>query len=308
MSTTTTERPDVAAYLAAVRAELADLRPEERDEILLDVEASIVDAAEETDAPIAARLGPPADFAAELRAAAGLGPAQERRTIPIRDLWMSSQLVTARRVARELAPIWWVARAYVVVWLVAWIVAPDQRSSVPAPAHLGSPRLVLFLLAAAVVASIAVGLSRRRSRAALRVGLAVNLVLAVAAVPAFGGLFDWLQVRPARNAVLQSTPTPGLAVDGVPIENVYVFTRSGRPVFDVLLYDHYGRPLAVRPGDVDPSRRVLRTKGGASIFNSFPIRHYEPGTRRVARPFRVPRIAWSPIVTPPLERRAPRSP
>jgi hypothetical protein len=57
----------------------------------------------------------------------------------------------------------------------------------------------------------------------------------------------------------------------------------------------------VRLGErtVDSSRRVLRTRGGP-IYNSFPIRYYEPGTRRVARPRLAPPVEWSPIVTPKL--------
>ncbi len=66
------EPHDVAAYLERVRTALADLPAEALDELLADVEASLHDAAAEGEAP-AARLGPPEDFARELRSAAGLG-------------------------------------------------------------------------------------------------------------------------------------------------------------------------------------------------------------------------------------------
>jgi hypothetical protein len=71
VSATTALPPDVDAYLAAVRAALTDLPAAERDDLVAEVEASLLDAASEG-GPIAARLGPPEEFAAELRSAAGL--------------------------------------------------------------------------------------------------------------------------------------------------------------------------------------------------------------------------------------------
>jgi len=62
-----------ARYLAGVRAELADLPPNELTEMLDDVGAHLSDLAAELgpDADLTARLGTPAAYAAELRAAAG---------------------------------------------------------------------------------------------------------------------------------------------------------------------------------------------------------------------------------------------
>ena len=120
--------PEVAMYLAAVRAALADLPPEERDDLLTDVRASLVEAAAESGGNIAARLGPPEEFAAELRAAAGLhAPAPVRRD-------RGRLIELARRIAadpqvRRLVPIWWVARAYVAVGAVA----PPRRARARRP-------------------------------------------------------------------------------------------------------------------------------------------------------------------------------
>src|SRR5918999_326800 len=121
MSTTTGPPPNVAEYLDALRAELADLAPEERDDLLSEVEPSLLEAAADDDEPIAARLGPAADFAADLRASAGLPPAP--RSAPprtglraaLRELAGHPAVIRAASVLRELAPIWWVARAYVAV-------------------------------------------------------------------------------------------------------------------------------------------------------------------------------------------------
>ena len=65
---------DVKAYLDAVRTRLDDLPAEERDDLLADVEPSLLDSAGESDVPVERRLGPPDSFADELRAAAGLPP------------------------------------------------------------------------------------------------------------------------------------------------------------------------------------------------------------------------------------------
>ena len=78
MTTTTGLPPELEAYLASVRATLADLAPEERDDLLGELQAALLEAAGEGDGPVAARLGPPEEFAAELRASAGLDPATHR--------------------------------------------------------------------------------------------------------------------------------------------------------------------------------------------------------------------------------------
>ena len=72
---TITLDPDVRAYLDAVRHHLADLPSEERDELVEDLEAHLLEVAAESDEPLASRLGPPDDYAAELRASAGYPPA-----------------------------------------------------------------------------------------------------------------------------------------------------------------------------------------------------------------------------------------
>ena len=118
MSMTTGLPPNVAEYLGALRTELADLAPEERDDLLSEVEPSLLEAAADDDEPIAARLGPAAAFAADLRASAGLPPAPHGEPAAPRGLRASvlelsrhPVVAGAASVLRELAPVWWVARA-----------------------------------------------------------------------------------------------------------------------------------------------------------------------------------------------------
>jgi hypothetical protein len=310
VSATTTERHDVEAYLVAVRDELADLRPEERDDLLAEVEASLHDSAEESDAPIAARLGPPADFAAELRAAAGLGSgsrvAISKRRL-LEDAWGSRHTAQLKRTLRDLAPIWWVVRAYVAVAALVWLTDSNQSITPPDIVRRGPGDAGLALLVLAVALSVGLGLWRSRPRGMAPFALALNLVLLALAAPTVGNLYDWLS-RPYFVVPAEETfGTAGLARDGIPIQNIYPFSRDGRLLLDVVLYDQDGAPLDVRPGagpSGDPDRRLLRTRSGVDLFNSFPIRYFDPGTRRVVRPGLAPSIAWSPIVTPPLERKA----
>jgi len=312
VSATTTDRPDVAAYLAAVRSELADLRADERDDLLAEVEASLLDAAEESDAPIAARLGPPADFAAELRSAAGLTTpttTPRPRRSRLVDAWRSPRAKSARRVLVELAPLWWVARACVVVAVLAWLLGASWSVSMPIVPRIGGAGLGLVVLLLAIVGSVALGLRERTGTGrAGRVGVALNVLLALAAVPAVVGLIDRVSEGPPTVYAFVETPTriPGLALDGAPIENVYPYSREGRLLLDVLLFDQQGRPINVRPASNDPERRVLRSNTGADLYNSFPIRYFESGTTSVAHPGASPAVRWSPIVTPQLQRKPER--
>ena len=304
------------AYLAAVRDELGDLAPNERDDLLAEVEASLLDAAEESEAPIAARLGPPADFAAELRAAAGLAADTAPEPPPKRDLlataWRSPRAASVKRVLVEVAPIWWVVRGYVVVALIAALGNPDWSVSAPFVPRIGiggpgDAQLGIVVLLGAVAASVALGVWQRRRGRAGTLSLALNVALAIAALPIGGDLVERFSNRPyAAEVFAESVSTPGLALDGVPVENVYPYSRDGRLMLDVLLYDQNGAPLNVRPGAADPDRRVLRAANGAELYNSFPIRYFDAGTGRVARPGASPQILWSPIVTPPLKRKPER--
>jgi hypothetical protein len=163
------------------------------------------------------------------------------------------------------------------------------------------------VLALALLVSIAAGLVARRRRPPLaRAAALVNVGLLVAAVPVIARAAD-TTVRDALVAVAYA-PSPvfeqpsGLVYDGARVENVYPYSRDGRLLQDVLLYDAAGQPLEV-VGAEDPNRRYLETSFGKKIFNSFPIRYFEPGTRRVARPKAAPRIAPPDVATPPLRVR-----
>jgi hypothetical protein len=310
MTTTAGSSEQIEAYLAAVRASLGDIDEDERAELLAEVEASLIESAGEIDSPIAA-LGPPEAFAAELRASAGLGePAPFEAPSPsalaaarvfVADLRRRPWVAKLLPVARELAPIWWVARGYLAV--VAAVVATgtwwsDSRPWIP---DISTPRTGALVILAAIVASVAFGvLRRRRVESLLLVALVVNVAAVLAIVPALRHLTE----APSPQTVIvqgAATPTvlPGLVDAGRPLLNIYPYSRAGKLLHDVRLYDDLGRPITLALGS-DQLRRVPVTATGLPALNAFPIRYRQPGTHVVAHPDAGPRIHVAKLVTPAL--------
>ena len=312
MTTTAGSSEQIEAYLAAVRASLSDLAEEERADLLAEVEASLIESAGEIESPFAA-LGPPEAFAAELRASAGLGEptafdapppsALAAARVFVADLGRRPWVAKALPAARELAPIWWVARGYLVV--VAVVVATgtwwsDTRPWLP---DISTPSTGGLVILVAIAASIAFGMLRRRHASSLALlAIAIDLVALVAVVPAVQHVLKAPASPAVAAAVAQPTPVPasGLVYDGRAVLNVYPYSREGRLLHDVQLYDDLGRPLVASVGDVPP-RRVPRTTKGLEALNAYPIRYFQPGTRRVAHPDAAPRTRVPKLVTPPAK-------
>lgn len=313
MTDATTVSPEVDVYLSAVRAALADLPAEERDDLLVEVEASLADAAAESDAPVAARLGPPDEFAAELRTAAGLhpGPAaastkREGFLVSVRRLARHPFVGRARALAHDLAPIWWVARGYAAVGIVAVWLGSEWSGRYPfVPRFSDGPVLGVALVGLGAVASVAGGLILRRRRAPFRLAALANLGLAAALIAVLVEVDNATLSRPTV-APEVGFSLEGLVYEGNKVTNVYPFDRKGHLLHDVFLYDQSGVALDI-PGDPtsDPQRRFLTAKDGDTLFNAFPIRYFQPGTHKVANPDAGPRVDVPAVATPPLraERR-----
>src|SRR3954470_3856846 len=224
--------PAAAAYLAQLERELADMPAEERVDLLEEVEASLLEGGDE---PVA-RLGTPTRFAAELRASAGLPPAPSvpppRRPSAWARFKKDSRVRAAGSVARELAPIWWVARAAVLVALLG--LGVQSRYAGLLPRLTGHLSLDIAIVALVPIASVALGLAGRRRPLPVR-GVRVAADLALAACLVFvPGLVDELHGRVDGIVYVQSTPPPpaGLANDGVSLRNVYTYDREGRLLHD----------------------------------------------------------------------------
>ena len=242
--------PAVQDYLAQVHAELVDLPAEDRAELLEDLEQHLV-AVEAEGEPFAGRLGPAADYAAELRAAAGLPPrpAREprRRLSPLPALRRAAGwpwVREARAFLPTLVPAWWVLRGYLVVLLPClWQISGARDFPVPAPA--GSHVLGAAAVLVAVVASVAFGRSRvRRPVAALVLLLDAALLVAAAGVvqdaPHRLATHTVTRVSTGTDSAFRYSP---LVTQHGPVTDIYPYAADGTPLHDVLLYDQDGRPL-----------------------------------------------------------------
>jgi hypothetical protein len=276
-------------YLAAVEHDLADLPVDDRSALLEDLALHLEAlAAEDDDRPVAVRLGAPAAYAADLRAAAGL-PARGGSGAPgLRTRWdalLESPVYRravpavrgAGRLLADLRPAWWVLRGYLVV-LVPCLLGYDYVEDVPVPAPMHSHLLGVLLVLAAVTGSVLLG--RRKVPQALGVTIAaagVLLVLASAAVAV--GVYDDLRGKVYAEAwapgpEVPSETHPLLSRYG-PVTDVLPYAADGTPLKGVLLYDQDGRPLHVGVQEwwADGCLRRLeqpRATDGVPVPNSFP--------------------------------------
>src|SRR5437879_3904027 len=158
---------DAAAYAAAVRAALADLPPTEAQALLEDLDDHLAEVAAESTEPLEKRLGPPADYASELRSAYRVaGRDGDRRRAGIPRLWSdlrsrisgSRSYREVRAFLPELRPAWWVLRAYLAVLIAAVIFSGRSVSPIPNPFS----RFGIVQIAATVAAVIVSVRLRRR--------------------------------------------------------------------------------------------------------------------------------------------------
>jgi hypothetical protein len=294
-------RPDVSEFLDKVRARLADLTDEEREELLGGLEADLMELV--ADGGTVAELGDPRAYADELRAAAGL----ERRTRsgraagvrrprrPAREVvtdvldgsrrrWeerMASRpgLTATWGVVVQLRPVWWVLRAWVFVQVLDAQIGPwEWPTLIP---RFGDDLTGLLVLAGAVVGSVLMGLGRvwpathsTRSVAARVVLLLLNsfavLQLAVVADTFPSASFLHEQAHPCSVGLCAGQGiTAGVLNDGKVVRNVFAYDADGNPLQGVRLYDQTGEPLAIEP------EIAYRMRYGGALPTIYPWRQGE---------------------------------
>jgi hypothetical protein len=235
----TTTDPQVQRYLDEVRAALGDLPPDERDELLEDLSDHLATVLAEDAGSLRDRLGEPAAYASELRAAAGMGAAAPRGPRRDRDWWRERWGRVDRRVGttlghdaltewlRTLRPGWWVLRGLLVGALL--LAAAEVRPEGP------GLLFALLVMLALVAVSVRLGVAMRgvRGWAQWVTGLG-SFVLVVIAL----GVFD-----PSR---LWTVPSPASTVIyNNPVEEVYPYDADGRPLQGVRLFDQNGMPINI---------------------------------------------------------------
>ena len=269
-------RPAVAAFVAAVRAQLDDLSAEEVDELTEGLEADLNDALTEAGTS-AEQFGDPAEYAAELRSAAGLPPravrggdgpgvvtrARQRWDAQLEDLRAKPWWPGLRDFVVTLRPVWWVARAGVAAGLLTVV--------------LGINWWVFFLLLA--IASVELG--RRgvaeRTRTLRALVIVGNVIAAVLLLPVLAENRSAHDDGP--NVVYPANE--GLWVNGSPVNNLFPYDSEGRPLTGVQLYDQDGNPVVIgedeRSGLVDAAGRSVDEvpavdAAGLQRWNVYPLR------------------------------------
>ena len=265
----------VTAYAAAVRSHLADLTPEQVDDLTDGLEADLAEAMEDATAGGAAssadeasvldltrRFGPAADYATELRAAAGLGsPAGSPHRRPLREAARAVRVSWAERASAGidriasvpggpwlietiplLRPAWWLLRGW--VWFV--IAAFPYTAGISEPFVPTQPVTFVALL---VFLGLSVEWARGglRSRRWARRGLVLAQTVAVVAVVpllvAFAGQSRTETVYIDGGAPYIEQPADGVIVDGMYVSNLFVYDAEGNPLHDVQIVDDRGRQV-----------------------------------------------------------------
>ncbi|MFJ6195225.1 HAAS signaling domain-containing protein [Micromonospora sp. NPDC092111] len=257
---------EITDYVERVRAALADLPPQSRDELTEDLPEHLAEVAAEADGSLVDRLGTPEAYAAELRAAAGAGdPTAGRRALERRiaaalgrtrarvarvDARVGPLLgyATAGEFLRLLRPAWWVARAYLAAMLVTGISTGGPFGLLP---RVDDNVFVgLALLAGLVFVSVWLGRRaaelrtwRRWALHASSVGLALFAIGAVANVDGH-----------ARSGSGYGYESISVQNPYDQVQDVYVYDSEGRLVENARLFDQNGTPIRLGwPACDDPA-------------------------------------------------------
>ena len=291
---------DVATYAASVRAALSDLPPDQAEILLEDLEDHLREVASEAGGPLTERLGPPEQYAQELRAAYGdARPGGKRPDPALRDLRRAIDRMTTsgwyrqvRAFLPELRPAWWVLRAYLVV-LVLTAAFSRNYNLHPIPNPFSS-RGLLEIVAAAIAIVLSVRLGRRNRQLAKgrrMLAIAANIAIALVAVPVLARMGTF------PSYAMLETGGSGQSMQGQPlympngaVTNIYPYSRDGKPLTDVLLYDQDGRPLTIGPKIGDVTTDYPTGADGQPITNAYPLRqrHF------YGDPVAAPRVALPP--------------
>lgn len=283
------QRPEVGQFVRAVRARLTDLSEEEREELVGGLDADMGDLV--ADRGVHA-LPDPAEYAAELRSAAGFTAVAATSRRGPRDLrdrtmaWLDRRAVAWDRwvdtgdhlglpeFAHALLPVWWVVRALCATALVTELFM-DQG-------------IFGFTLDRALVALVAIVLSVQLGRGAWRVGelirrsltarlvlVALN-VLAIVVLPLMLNRFLVAQTWAYADDSYYDPSGEALTFQGNPVSNIYAYDSQGHPLVGVQLVDQDGRRLPLEPSQYDDStgKQLLLQpwlNGRTELYSVFPL-------------------------------------
>jgi hypothetical protein len=242
---------EVEQYAAAVRAALADLPEETRNELLEDLPDHLAEVAAEADGQtLVERLGAPQQYAAELRATlpgGGANGSQQRwaatfgklRSRALRADTQLGRVIGFGRFSefgRLLRPAWWVLRGYIAAFAIFGLAGSSPDSLIPGAR--GNGLVGLLLTVGLIIGSIWLG---RRTSQFGRWGR--RTVIGASVVAAFLGLIWFAQL----DSTLRQGPgvvyTTGNEFDQV--QDIYAYDANGNLIKNVRLYDQNGNPITV---------------------------------------------------------------
>jgi uncharacterized membrane protein len=301
---------DVATYAAAVRASLALLMPlaeSERESLLEDLEDHLAEVASESDVPLQERLGRPEDYAAELRSAyTGAGETKTRpRRVRDRVRTLIASVIGTkayrdmRALLPELRPGWWVMRAYLAVLVLSFLFK-DGHNLRPIPNPFSSFGIVQ-ILATAFAIVISVRLGRRglpRSMSWRGAAWVANVAVALLALPVLVSMStNYAYAYPISQPPHQYVTAVEASYYG--FANIYPYTKDGRPLKDILLYDQNGRPLTISQKYPAVITDFPLDADGRRITNEYPLNQRRPNGDRIPPPWvALPSGAPTPNPTP----------
>ncbi len=272
----------VREFAEAVRLELADLGADEVDELTDGLEADLSEQAGDSEG---FTLGDPADYASELRSAAGLPERVSSR--PSISESISSQstriwrgFVGSVRSSKlgasvldflaSIRPVWWVARALLGAFLISQLAGRGW--------NVGA--FNFFTVATLLVISVQWGRGLWMPRLWFRVVRTLANVLAVLVLPfaLIAGMSYVTTYNYFQTYQTDSAPA-GLSRDGRQVTNIFAYDSDGNPVKGVQLFDQDGKALSVRTDSTSPflyaggdSYLVPSAKTvGGSGWNVFPL-------------------------------------
>jgi hypothetical protein len=291
---------DAATYAASVRAALSDLPSDQAAVLLEDLEDHLREIAAEAGGTLSERLGPPEQYAQELRAAYGATSASPRRPDPaFRDFrlavaWMTSSAWyrEVRGFLPELRPAWGVLRAYLAVLILTAALSPGYPlGPIPNP---GTKRGLAEIFATAVAIWLSVRIGRRNRpfpKPARVLAVSANVLIAFVALVVLGNMHSFTYSEIITGASPEQPPFNAAYAAG-PLTNIYPYSQDGKPLTNVLLYDQDGRPLTVEQSEAQTTYPT--GADGKAITNAYPLtqRHMN------GDPVVAPRVAFPPWPTP----------
>ena len=238
----------IASYLDRVRAAMSDLPEETRDELLEDLPDHLTEVLAEDAGTLEERLGSPEAYAADLRAAAGMGAAAAPAGSGLALRSLRSGLtrldVSAGRLlgygrASQLwllmRPGWWVLRGYLAGVLILHMILTARGRSQWLPLADSSAIAWLAVMGACLVLSVRLGLATPRLKPWLRTAVAIGAV----------GLLAFAVAEINRALYL---PTPSMAAEVTypnGIADIYPYDANGLPLTGVTLYDENGTRITL---------------------------------------------------------------